>query len=504
MGRGELRRETDKEVATVETRAERAGAKRTSPRYPVLLVDDEESWLRSFQSALRASGINNVVALSDSRLVPEMLGKRQFCAVAVDLMMPHVAGEELIPRILAEHPELPVLVISGLNEIKTAVNCIRLGAFDFIVKTESRNTLIAGIKHAIEIFELRRENSTLRQRLFQEELDAPELFADILTVDKTMRAVFHYVEAIAETAWPVLVTGESGSGKELIARAVHRVSRRQGKFVAVNMAGLDDNMVADTLFGHTRGAFTGAAQARAGLVETARDGTLFLDEIGDLSPQSQKKLLRLLQEDEYAPLGSDVSRKSTARIVAATHQDLTALQEEGTFRRDLYFRLRGHMVSLPPLRERPGDLPLLIEHFLDEAAGEGGRHLRADVPGIASLLAGYAFPGNVRELRHLVHDAARLAEGATLGPEAFRVVLRFDPAVRLDTATAADGAVPADLLGFGSRLPTLKQARELLIEEALRRAGGNQSIAARLIGITRQAVSKYRQSRQDGDASKAS
>lgn len=473
---------------------ERNKPKPVSPRYPVLLVDNEEAWLRSFQNALRASGVDNVMTLSDSRLVLETLGRQQYCAVAVDLMMPHIAGEELIPRILAEHPELPVLVISGLNQIKTAINCIRLGAFDFIVKTESRNTLIAGIKHAIEIFELRRENSTLRQRLFQEELDCPEHFAAIVTADKTMRAVFHYVEAVAETSWPVLLIGESGAGKELIAQAMHRASRRTGKFVAVNMAGLDDNIVADTLFGHTKGAFTGASQVRAGLVETARGGTLFLDEIGDLSLQSQKKLLRLLQEAEYAPLGSDVSRKSTARIIAATHQDLNALQEQGLFRRDLYFRLRGHMVTLPPLRERIGDLPLLIDHFAAQAAREMGVALRPDVPGIAALLGRYAFPGNVRELCHLVHDAARLADGGELGPKQFRLVLPFDPAA----GQALPGAVPdKGLLGFGPRLPTLHQARALLFEEALRRAGGNQSVAAQLLGVSRQAVSKYRQSLQE-------
>jgi DNA-binding NtrC family response regulator len=464
--------------------------KRTSPRYPVLLVDDEASWLKSFESALRASGVDNVATLTDSRLVLDALAREPHCAVAVDLMMPHVSGEELIAKILAEHPELPVLVISGLNQIKTAVNCIRLGAFDFIVKTESRNTLIAGVKHAIEIFELRRENSTLRQRLFQEELDCPEHFAGIVTTDKAMRAAFHYVEAIAETSRPVLVTGESGVGKELVARAIHRSSRRPGRFVAVNMAGLDDNMVADTLFGHKKGAFTGASQARAGLVETARDGTLFLDEIGDLSPESQKKLLRLLQEGEYAPLGSDVSRKSTARVVAATHRDLGALQAAGTFRRDLYFRLRGHMLSLPPLRERLGDLPVLIDHFAAEAARELGAPLRADVSGIAALLGRYDFPGNVRELRHLVHDAARLSGGGALGPAQIEMVLHFDPAARLGEAS---GPADAGVLAFGPQLPTLRQARIQLIEEALRRTGGNQSMAAQLIGVTRQAINKYLQ-----------
>jgi len=464
--------------------------KRTSPRYPVLLVDDEESWLRSFQGALRASGVDNVVTLTDSRLVLDTLARQPHCAVAVDLMMPHISGEELIVKILAEHPDLPVLVISGLNQIKSAVNCIRLGAFDFIVKTESRDTLIGGIKHAIEIFELRRENSSLRQRLFQEELDNPEYFAAIITADKTMRAAFHYVEAIAESSRPVLVTGESGVGKELVARAIHRASRRPGRFVAVNMAGLDDNMVADTLFGHRKGAFTGATQARAGLVETARDGTLFLDEIGDLSLESQKKLLRLLQESEYAPLGSDVSRKSTARVVAATHRDLGALQDQGNFRRDLYFRLRGHMLSLPPLRERPGDLPLLIDHFAAEAAEELGKPLSADAPAIAALLGRYEFPGNVRELRHLIQDAARLAGGGRLGPEQVRMVLHFDPAAQTNQAAPAPDTA---LLGFGPQLPSLKQARVLLIEEALRRAGGNQSLAAAMIGVSRQAINKYLQ-----------
>ncbi len=467
--------------------------KRTSPRYPVLLVDDEESWLRSFQSALRSAGVDNVVTLSDSRQVLETLAREPFCAVAVDLMMPHISGEELIPQILAEHPELPVLVISGLNQIKTAVNCLRLGAFDFIVKTESRNTLIGGIKHAIEIFELKRENLSLRHRLFREDLDHPEHFAEIVTADRNMRTVFHYVEAIAETSWPVLVTGESGSGKELIAQAIHRASQRPGQFVAVNMAGLDDNMVADTLFGHKKGAFTGASQARTGLVEAARDGTLFLDEIGDLSHESQKKLLRLLQEGEYAPLGSDMLRKSTARIVAATHQDLGALQEQGVFRRDLYFRLRGHTVTLPPLRERMGDLPLLIVKFGEEAAEELGEKLNVDVPGIASLLSRYDFPGNIRELRLLIHDAARMAVDGNFGPETFQLVPQLD----LNQKDRVTELHRTALLEFGPQLPSLKQARVLLIEEALRRTGNNQSMAAQLIGVSRQAINKFLQSRDE-------
>lgn len=345
----------------------------THPRYPILLVDDEESWLHSFKAALRSNGLDNVELLSDSRKVLKTLGSKQFCAVAVDLVMPHMSGEDLIPLIIESHPELPVLVISGLNEIKTAIKCIRLGAFDFIVKTEDRNTLVAGILHAIEIFELLHENNALRQQFFKSKLDKPELFSKIITAHKDMRAVFQYIEAIAETVRPVLITGESGVGKELVAQAIHRASGRKGEFVAVNIAGLDDNVIADTLFGHKKGAYTGANDSRTGLVEKAKNGTLFLDEIGDLSTASQTKLLRLLQEREYMPLGSDMAKKSSARVIAATHHDLVKMQDTGKFRKDLFYRLKGHSIQIPPLRDRHGDLPLLITHFVNEAVSSLGK-----------------------------------------------------------------------------------------------------------------------------------
>ncbi|HAS90519.1 MAG TPA: two-component system response regulator, partial [Desulfovibrio sp.] len=394
-----------------------------TPRYPLLLVDDEDSWLQSFRATLRSQGIDNVVLLNDGTKTMETLAQRQFCAVAVDLMMPGVSGEELIPKIVEEHPELPVLVISGLNEIKAVVNCIRKGAFDFIVKTEDRNTLIAGIRHAIEIFELRQENNSLQQRFFKDLPDRPELFTEIVTAHKDMFSIFKYIEAIAETSRPVLVTGESGVGKELVARAVHNASGRKGDFVAVNVAGLDDNVFSDTLFGHKKGAFTGATEARIGLVEKAKNGTLFLDEIGDLSPASQTKLLRLLQEHEFMPLGSDMAKRSSARIITATHQSVIGMQEEGKFRKDLFFRLRGHMLNIPPLRERREDLPLLISHFLDEVQRENSNEVEADVHEISAYLDNYPFPGNVRELQHLVHDAASICGYKELTAEHFKKLL---------------------------------------------------------------------------------
>ncbi len=458
-----------------------------TPRFPLLLVDDEDSWLQSFRATLRSQGIDNIVLLNDGTRVMETIAQRQFCAVAVDLMMPGISGVELIPQIVEEHPELPVLVISGLNEIKTVVNCIRKGAFDFIVKTEDRNTLIAGIRHAIEIFELRQENTSLQKRFFKDGPDRPELFADIVTIHKDMFSIFKYIEVIAETSRPVLITGESGCGKELVARAVHKASGRKGDFVAVNIAGLDDNILSDTLFGHKKGAFTGATETRIGLVEKAKNGTLFLDEIGDLSPTSQTKLLRLLQEHEFMPLGSDMAKRSSARIITATHRSIAGMQEQGTFRKDLFFRLRGHMLGIPPLRERREDLPLLLSHFIDEVQRETGPELEADVHEISSFLENYPFPGNIRELQNLVHDAASICSYRKLRPEHFKKLLvvpgesfeeKFKPA-------------PEESITFGTRLPTLQEARARLFDEALLRTKGNQSSAAQLIGVTRQAVSKY-------------
>lgn len=458
------------------------------PRHPILLVDDEDSWLVSFKTTLRSKGIDNVVTENDSSKLLSILDSQQFCAVAIDLMMPNVSGEELIPQVVAKHPNIPILVISGLNQVKSAVNCMRLGAFDFIVKTEERDTLIAAVRHAIEMFELRQENSSLRERFFKKELDHPEYFESIITKNKEMHSIFQYIEAIAETSRPVLITGESGVGKELIARAVHKSSGRTGEFVALNIAGLDDNVVADTLFGHTKGAYTGATKPRMGLVEKAKNGTLFLDEIGDLSLASQTKLLRLLQEHEYLPLGSDMAKRSSARIVAATHQDLNKLQENGQFRRDLFYRLRGHLLHVPPLRDRREDIIPLISHFIQEAEISFGQKFSSNPTELADYLWQYPFPGNVRELQNIILDATGTCTDGLLTTTHIERLLTQSYDYQPESQQTA---MPAASVTFGNTLPTLKEVRAALIDEALARANNNQSSAAQLIGVTRQAISKY-------------
>ena len=458
------------------------------PRHPILLVDDEDSWLASFKTTLRSKGIGNVVTENDSNKLLSILASQRFCAVAIDLMMPKLSGEELIPQIVTQHPNIPILVISGLNQVKSAVNCMRLGAFDFIVKTEERDTLIAAVRHAIEMFELRQENSSLRERFFKKELDHPEYFENIVTQNKEMHSIFQYIEAIAETSRPVLITGESGVGKELVARAVHNSSGRAGEFVALNIAGLDDNIVADTLFGHTKGAYTGATKPRMGLVEKAKNGTLFLDEIGDLSLASQTKLLRLLQEHEYLPLGSDMAKRSSARIVAATHQNLNELQESSQFRRDLFYRLRGHLLHIPPLRDRKEDLPQLISHFVHEAEINLGKMVTSNPTELADYLSQYTFPGNIRELKNLILDCTGTCVDGFLNTTHVQRLLTHSYDYRPESAKAQQPEAPVT---FGSTLPSLKEIRAALINEALIRANNNQSGAAQLIGVTRQAISKY-------------
>lgn len=457
------------------------------PSFSILLVDDEPDWLYSMSITLERGGFSNILTCGDSREVLQMLNAHTVGVVLLDLNMPHLSGQELLGRISEEHPEVTVIIVSGMNQLETAVACMRAGAFDYYVKTSEEGRIVKGVQRAVREQELQQENRELRHRFLNDRLERPEAFSSIVTGDKGMRSIFQYIEAVAVSSQPILVTGESGVGKELVVAALHRLSRRKGELVAVNVAGLDDNMVADTLFGHVRGAFTGAGEERKGMVEQARQGTLFLDEIGDLSLHSQVKLLRLLQEGEYYQIGSDRPRRSTARIVVATHQDLAARQGAGQFRKDLYFRLRAHHIHIPPLRSRKGDIPLLLDHFLEMAAREFGKKKPTIPKELPVLLSTYDFPGNVRELKAMVFDAVSLHQGGVLSMEAFVRAIGARPV----EVTAEQGTEPSGNPFFPlERLPGFTEAIDLLIAEAIRRADGNQSIAARLLGVSQPTLSK--------------
>ena len=465
------------------------------PSYKIVLVDDEAPWLRSLGIILeRSAGINNIVKCTDSRQVMDILATRNVGIVLLDLTMPHLSGEELLAMITEEYPDIPVIILSGMNQLATAIKCMKLGAFDYFVKTDEEDRLVKGVLRSIKMLDLQRENIEMSNQFLSDTLHCPEAFREIVTNDPAMLAIFKYLELVTKSNQPILVTGESGVGKELFARAIHVCSKCTGPMVSVNVAGLDDAIFADTLFGHLRGAFTGASEARKGLVENASGGTLFLDEIGDLSQVSQLKLLRLLQEGEYIPLGSDRPKRLEARIVVATNQDLLAKQASGAFRKDLYYRLNIHHVCIPPLRDRKDDLPILVDHFLNEVV----QLLHVRKPEVSReiflRLANYAFPGNVRELKSMIFDAASSSKSKMLPVAAFEKVLGQSGKNLLRSGNRA-----GDQQNFFEpckHLPTIQEAIESLVSEALARADNNQTLAARILGISQPALSKRLKQRQ--------
>ena len=459
------------------------------PARPILLVDDEENVLLSFDTELHNNGLNNLVTCSDSRDVISLLERIQPSAVLLDLWMPYVSGEELLEKITAHHPEIPVIVVTGLDQVETAVRCIKAGAFDFLAKPVEGGLLTATVNRALKFFDLNSEVDSLRRSLGSAELEKPEVFAGIVTESEEMLALFRYVEAIASGSQPVMIVGETGVGKELFAQAVHEAGRRPGPFVSVNAAGLDDNVFADTLFGHSKGAYTGADESRIGLVEKTAAGTLFLDEIGDLAQASQLKLLRLAQEREYLPLGVDQVKRTEARLVVATNQNIETLVDSGRFRRDLYYRLRTHLIRIPPLRDRLEDLPILTDRFLADAARDFSKKKPTPPPALFTLLAGHRFPGNIRELKAMVYDAVSRHQGKVLSLEAFKEHIRpCENRNRKSPEQCMEDAM--SLFASCGRLPTLNQAGEMLVAEAMRRSKGNITQAASLLGVTRQALSK--------------
>ena len=459
------------------------------PLNSVLLVDDEPDILRGYKMILKAAGINNLLLCQDARNVMPLLSDHQIEVILLDLTMPHISGDALLTMIADEFPEIPVIVITGNTNVDMAVHCMKTGTLDYMVKPVEKNHLISGVKRVIEIRGLQKENQLLKEHILSGQLKNPGAFSHINTQNRNMLALFQYAESIAKSAHPVLVTGETGVGKELMARALHTLSCRKGRLVAINVAGIDDNAFSDTLFGHINGAFTGAEKVRKGMIENAVGGTLFLDEIGDLSPDSQTKLLRLLQEREYFPLGADLPKIADVKIIFATNRDLSALQASGKFRKDLYYRICYHHLNIPPLRERREDLPLLVNYFLDTAARELDKKKPSPPLALFTLLSNYHFPGNVRELKSMVYDAVTGHTSKILSMDRFKAhIKKKDP-----SRTAHDPSLTLHDEGFAGSdpLPTLEQAFGNLIAEAMKRSGNNQTMAAGLIGISRQRLGRY-------------
>jgi two-component system NtrC family response regulator len=446
----------------------------TSVRAPetILLVDDDPSLRRVVEYQLSEAGyeVRGVESVQDAL---DALGRAEYDLVVTDLLMPGRTGLDLVESLRGRKPEPAVLVITAHGDVATAVRAMQLGALDFLEKPFARERLLVAVGKAMELVRLRDENRRLRAFVSER---GPS--GGILGSSPALRSVLADLERAAETDATVLLLGESGTGKELAARAIHLASRRRaGPFVVVNCAAIPEGLLESELFGHRKGAFTGAVSDTSGKFEVAAGGTIFLDEIGELPLAVQPKLLRVLEDGVLDKVGDPSGTKSDARVVAATHRDLDVLVREGAFREDLYYRLSVVPLRMPPLRERREDIPALIEHLLAKQARRHDRAAPALSTDAIDRLVTYDWPGNVRELENLLERFVVLQRGTTIEfsdlPEPLRRELPRYGGARLDLP--AEGIV-------------LEEVERGLIEEALRRSSGNQSAAARFLGLTRQTL----------------
>jgi len=468
-----------------------------------LMIDDDTAVLRAQSSVIVGAGFEEPLACTSGSLAASLIDAHPVDVILLDLLMPGEDGEALLSRLQEMRPDVPVIVITAVRDVDTAVRCVQRGAYDYLVKPVESDRLLASLRRAMTFRAARSICRAIGDRLLDGQLRHPEHFSAIVTVDPKMRAVFLFLEAIAPVSQPILLQGETGTGKDLLAQAVHLASGRTGQFQAVNVAGVDDSMLNDTLFGHIKGAYTGATEPRKGILGQTEGGTVLLDEIGDLGLASQIKLLRVLESGEYYPLGSDLPRRTTARFLLSTHLDLEDLVNRGRFRNDLYYRIAMHRVRIPPLRERKGDMPMLTELFVREAAKELDRPAPRIPAQLYRLLDTYVFPGNVRELRAMVFSAVSNSGSATLSMSPFKGAMGDSILLK---GQNAEVPIEANERGirFGERLPMLKDVTRALINEALKRSQGDQTIAAQLLGISHQALNKRLKRRHLPDRSQPS
>jgi two-component system response regulator PilR (NtrC family)/two-component system response regulator HydG len=443
----------------------------------VLVVEDDLELREMLLDALRDAGyVSTGFARADAALQALAHGLPAD-VVLTDLLMPGMQGQELMARIRNERPELNVLIMTAFGSIDSAIDLVKAGAFDYLTKPLAIDDLLLAVQRALGESEHRREAAAWSRTA------AGSILPGFVGASRPMRALYPLIAKAARSPHPVLISGESGTGKELVARALHQASGLEA-FVTVNCGALPEALLESELFGHEKGAFTGADRAKDGLFHVADGGTLFLDEIAELSLTLQPKLLRALEHSEIRRVGSTQPRTVNVRLLAATNRDLEQEVKLGRFRDDLFWRLNVLTIHVPPLRERPGDIPLLAEHFLGRAAEEGRIPARVPHPSIPrsitleamALLASYPWPGNVRELRNAIHRAATLAARDQIGPE--------DLPERVQQA----GHAIAHVASASRRNLTLRELERLYIIEVLRQAAGNKSRAAEQLGLDRKTL----------------
>jgi two-component system, NtrC family, response regulator PilR len=445
------------------------------PTARILVVDDERSMRELLAIVLKREG-HEVLVAENGRSAIALLEREAVELLISDVRMPDLSGVDVLAAAQRVNPDIIGIMITAYASTESAVEALRLGAYDYLSKPFNVDELKLKVRKALERRHLQQENTLLKRAL-----QHSHQFSNIIGRSAPMQAVFQLIQTIAPTTSTVLVSGESGTGKELVARAIHFNSARKDRpFVALNCGALPETLLESELFGHVRGAFTGADSNKKGLIEVAEKGTIFLDEIGEMSPIVQVKLLRVLQERKFRRLGGTDEIDADIRIIAATNKDLSKLVADGRFREDLFYRINVIPVQLPPLRERLDDIPLLAEHFLAKYAAQIGRSLSGVSPEAMHRLQAYAWPGNIRELENAIERAVALESGplvqASSLPE--HVQSGQEPG-----AAGGNGEKPLPESGFDLERHVAEIEREY-IAEALRQSGGVKSRAADLLGMS--------------------
>ncbi len=437
----------------------------------IIVIDDDPDYLDILRRRLARAGYRDVTPEADPCQAAERFaGGERFHLAIIDVNMPDMDGMALLDRIKNTSPDTECVMVTAVNEVQVAVACIRKGAYDYLLKPVSKENLVLAVSRALERKHLR-DLLDIDKKKSLPTLTHKSPFRGIVTRSRNVLKVLKEAELHAHSDVPILITGESGTGKELLAKAVHKASSRAGRpMTTVNMAAVTESLFDAEFFGHAKGAFTGADKARIGYLEHTDGGTLFLDEIGILPMALQGKLLRVLQDGEYMKIGTNQPRRTDVRIIAATNEDMEQLIEQRRFRQDLYYRLRGGWLHLPPLRERRADIPPLINLFLDECCGKAGR-CRVDVQTMA-LLMQYDYPGNIRELRAVIQSAVNLAQGGAILPGCLPDTLRGE--------TPPPGIAPE---AEEAPVATLAQVERDHILKVYRKFGRNKSRTARRLDI---------------------